>query len=48
MLTRRNFTISLAAFAGTYAAAKTPVPTAKPADHSGMMRNVDCNDAYVL
>ena len=48
MLTRRNFTISLAAFAGTYAAAKTPVPTAKLGKHAVLMLNADCNDSNIV
>ncbi|WP_147112330.1 pseudoazurin [Tateyamaria sp. syn59] len=48
MLTRRNFTISLAALTGTYAAAKTPIPTATGGKHSILMLNADCNDSNIL
>ncbi|MEL6294735.1 MAG: pseudoazurin [Pseudomonadota bacterium] len=48
MLTRRNFTVSLAALASTYAAAKTPVPAAGKDQHSILMLNADCNDSNIV
>ncbi|MEM1236489.1 MAG: pseudoazurin [Pseudomonadota bacterium] len=46
MLTRRNFTLSLAALPiGTYAG--TQVPEAEGGKHSVMMLNADCNDSNI-
>ncbi|APX14113.1 pseudoazurin [Tateyamaria omphalii] len=48
MLTRRSFTVSLAALAGSYATAKTAAPGAEGAKHTVLMLNADCNDRNIL
>ena len=48
MLTRRSFTVSLAAMLGSYAAAKTPVPASSGRAHSILMLNADCNDSNIV
>lgn len=46
MLTRRSFTLSLAAATGTYATAQTAASQGNA--HSILMLNADCNDANVI
>lgn len=46
MLTRRNFTLSLTALAGSYASANTPEPSTN-GEHSVLMLNAACGDANV-
>ncbi|ABG32220.1 pseudoazurin [Roseobacter denitrificans] len=48
MLTRREFTLSLAALAGTQAIARPLTPAEKNARHSVLMLNAACGDAQRL
>lgn len=48
MLTRRNFTVSMAALLPTAALAKNQVPATVDGQHSVLMLNADCNDANVV
>ena len=44
MLTRRNFTVSLAALAGTMVSAEAPVPASEGGNHSVLMLNAGCGE----
>ena len=48
MLTRRSFTLTAAAFAGSQVFARSPVPTSENGNHTVLMLNADCNDANLI